>query len=285
MKEKKENSQNGTLMLILLAVVAVFVLFFPKIYNFVSLISVPKVEVNKTNENNNQNEAKELDENILETIHYPLMRSSVYDANTYYSLDKFTINDLSNNDILLNAFLDIYEGNMTPYEFTGACTTISKQFSKQYLVFRIQNILSNKIEYTLTDFYVPEDLDTQYVGTWNYDSINNRFVYVGLCGSKATNIKYYDLEELIKIEYNDNDIDAYYYVGFAKVEGNSYTLYKNPNMTEEITNGTFTSLEDLNSIYKKLNKKNKKIYKYTFKNTLCKYNEYCLYEGKWVSDI
>ena len=78
---------------------------------------------------------------------------------------------------------------------------------------------------------------------------------------------------------------VYYYVGFAKVVDNNYTIYSDANMTNELTKGTFTTLEDLNTVFKNINKENKKIYKYTFKNTLCSYNEYCLYEGKWITEL
>lgn len=277
------NKNNGILIIILLGIVAILVLFFPSIYDFVSSFSMPKVEDFKTEEKGEEN--KSIDETILETIHYPIMRTSIYDSNTYYSLDKFTISSLSNNDILLNAFLDIYEGNMTSYEGVGACTNISKQFNKEYLELRVKNIIGNKTNYTLTDFYVPEDSNSNYVGTWKYDSYNNRFIYVGLCASSATNVKYYNLEELIKVEYDKKDIVAYYYVGFAKVEGSNYTIYSDAKMTNEIKTGTFIDVNNLNDIFKTIDKKNKNIYKYTFKNTLCSYNEYCLYEGKWVNEL
>jgi hypothetical protein len=244
---------------------------------------MPKVENIKSEE---KEELKEIDESILETVHYPLMRTSIYDVNTYYSLDKFTVNNLSNNDILLNAFLDVYEGNMTSYESVGVCTRESKQFSKDYLELRIKNILGNKLKYTLDNFYVPEDLNSNYVGNWVYDSWNGRFTYNGLCQSRAANVKYYDLEELIKVEYEGkNDIAVYYYVGFAKVEENNYTIYKDAALTQELSSGTFLSVDELNNTFKNINKNNKKIYKYIFKNTLCSYNEYCLYEGKWINEL
>ena len=56
-------------------------------------------------------------------------------------------------------------------------------------------------------------------------------------------------------------------------------------MTKVLISGDFVSEEELNKIYKQQTKRTKKIYKYTFKNTLCSYNEYCLYEGKWVNEI
>ena len=278
----QNNNKNGILIIVLLGIVAVLVLFFPKIYDLVNSVSMPKIEESKPEE---KQENKIVDESILETIHYPIMRTSIYDSNTYYSLEKFTISDLSNNDILLNAFLDIYEGNMTSYEGVGACTNISKQFNKDYLELRIKNIIGNKVNYTLTQFYVPEDSNSNYVGTWNYDSYNNRFLYTGLCTSKATNTKYYNLEELIKVEYENKDINAYYYVGFAKVEGNNYTIYNDANMTNQIKTGTFTDVNNLNLVFKDINKKEKKNYKYTFKITLCSYIEYCLYEGKWINEL
>lgn len=279
---QNNNNKNGTLIIVLLGIVAVLVLFFPKIYDLVNSVSMPAVEELKTEQ---KEQTKEIDESILETIHYPMMRTSIYDSNTYYTLDKFSINNLSNNDILLNGFLDMYEGNMTAFEGVGACTTISKQFNKHYLELRIKNIIGNKANYTLADFYVPEDSNSKYVGTWSYDSYSGRFLYTGLCVSRATNIRYYNLEELIKVEYDKKDIVAHYYVGFAKVEGNNYTIYSDAKMTNQIATGTFIDVNNLNDIFKGINKKDKKIYKYTFKNTLCSYNEYCLYEGEWVNEF
>lgn len=280
----QDNNKNGIFIIILLIIVTVLVLFFPKAYDLINSFSMPKVENNLEKEE--KEDIKKIDESILDTIHYPLMRTSVYSINTYYSLDKFTVNNLSNNDILLNAFLDVYEGNITSYEGVGMCTNESKQFNKDYLELRIKNILGNRIKYTLDSFYVPEDSNSNYVGNWIYDSWNGRFTYNGLCQSSATNIRYYDLEELIKLEYEEkNDIAVYYYVGFAKVEGNNYTIYRDAALTQELSSGTFLNIDELNEVFKNLNKNNKNIYKYIFKNTLCSYNEYCLYEGKWINEF
>jgi hypothetical protein len=150
---------------------------------------------------------------------------------------------------------------------------------------RIKNILGKNTKYSLGTFYVPEDSSSNYKGTWVYDAANSRFVYNGLCTTKATTTKYYNLEELINAKYDGSDIIVNYYVGFAKVVDNNYVIYSDPNMTKEIHKGTFTSIENLNNIFKSINGKNKKIYKYIFKNNLCSYNEYCLYEGKWVNEV
>ena len=281
MKNKKEKN-NNVFIITLFAIILVLVLFLPSIYDFIEKQKLPDVQGTETN---NKEETKQISEDVLETIHYPIMRNSTYNPNTYYSLDTFTISNMSNNDILYNAFMDIYEGNMTLSNVTGNCTTISKQFDVDFIDLRIKNILGKDINYTLDTFYVPEDSDSNYKGIWNYDSYNSRFIYNGLCESKITNTKYYDLEELISEEYENNDIVVYYYVGFAKVVDNNYIIYSDANMTSEIHNGTFTTVDDLNNIFKAISKENKKIYKYTFKNTLCSYNEYCLYEGKWVNEI
>lgn len=277
----KKNKDNNLFIVIVFALVVVLVLLFPQIHKFIENQQLPEVEKN----HNNIKEENTLNEDILETIHYPIMRSSIYDSNTYYSLDKFTISNMSNNDILYNAFMDIYEGNIVSSNIKGSCTNISKEFNKEYLELRIKNILGKNVSYTLESFNVPEDANSNYKGTWRYDSFNNRFIYDGLCNSKVTNTKFYNLEEFIKVIYEDNDIVTYYYVGFAKVIDNNYTIYKDPNMTEVISTGVFIDIDNLNNAFKSINNKDKKIYKYTFKNTLCSYNEYCLYEGKWVNEL
>lgn len=282
MKKNKKEKNNNLFIIILFLVIVILVLFFPTIHEYMEKLKLPKIE---SIEKNNTEERKEITEDVLDTIHYPIMRNSIYDSNTYYSLDTFTISNMSNNDILYNAFMDIYEGNMTSSDIKGSCTNVSKEFNQDYIELRIKNILGKNVKYTLDTFYVPKDADSNYKGTWNYNSANSKFIYNGLCNSKSSNTKYYNLEELIKAEYNGNDIEVYYYVGFAKVVDNNYKIYSDANMTTEISSGAFTDIEELNNKFKSLNKDNKKIYKYTFKNTLCSYNEYCLYEGKWINEL
>ena len=279
---KKSNENNNILFIVILfVVVLVIVLFLPKIYNFIEQQKLPEVESTESN----VVEENVITEELLESIHYPIMRNSIYDSNTYYSLDTFTVSDMSNNDILYNAFMDIYEGNITSLNTSGSCTSQSKQFNVDYMKLRIKNILGKSVQYILDTFYVPEDADSNYTGTWIYDNTNSRFVYDGLCSSKATNTRYYNLEDFIKAEYDNKDIIVYYYVGFAKVVDNSYTIYKDANMTIELSSGTFSTVEDLNSVFESIDKNKKGIYKYTFKNTICSYSEYCLYEGKWVNEL
>ena len=276
------KKNNNLIIWIILIVIIILVLLFPKIYGYIESFDLP--DINGIEENNKE-ENKVVDNETLESIHRPLMRNSIYNEYTYYKLDKFTINDMSNSDILLNAYLDIYEGNMTSFEYTGNCTNVSKQFGVDYIELRIKNILGKNIKYNLENFYVPEDSGTNYKGNWRYDIYNSRFIYDGICASNVSNITYHNLEQLIKAEYNKKDIIVYYYVGFAKVEGNNYTIYKDSNMTEVVDSGTLSNANELNSIFSNIDNKDKKIYKYTFKNNLCSYNEYCLFEGMWVNEF
>ena len=278
MKEKKDSS--GILIMVLFFIVAVLVLFFPKIYKFIEDAKLPKSNSSKIEV---KEEVKKVDEEVLSNLHYPLMRSSIYSKDTYYSLDTFEVSDMSNEDILYNAFMDIYEGNIVDSSIAGTCVTTPKEFDSKYIKLRVNNILGKNVNYTLSNFTVPVDSKSNYKGTWTYTS--GKFIYNAYCETPNYSFEYYNLEELIKAEYDNDDVVVYKYVGFAKVDGNKYIIYKDAKMTEEISRGTFNSVEDLNSIFKSMNKKNKKIYKFTFKDTLCSYNEYCLYEGKWVNEL
>ncbi len=283
MEKKKKSENRGNLFLIILfLIIAILVLMFPKIYKYFQYLSLPKINYT---DKKNTNVTKEVDNETLESIHYPLMRSSVFDSNTYYNLNEFTFKDMSNSDILLNAYLDIYEGNITSYEGIGTCTNESKQFNEDYIKLRIKNILGKNVNYTLEDFYVPEDSNSSYTGYWSYDSLNYRFIYNGLCTSKQSNTKYYNLEQYIKAEYDNDNLIVYYYVGFANVIDNNYTIYSDPDMKNILQTGTFTTLEELQNIFNNINNKDKKIYKYTFRDDLCSYNEYCLYKGEWINEL
>lgn len=286
----KNNNKNIIfiiiLLIILLIIVSVIVLFFPKINEFLVNQSMPKIEKTETKEKDTK---RVIDEDVIETIHYPLMRTSIYNINTYYSLDTFKISDMSNTDILLNGFLSIENVMIKSLGRSGTCVANSVAFDTKWIDFRIKNILGKKVNYSYENFYVPEDINTTYKGNWIYNSQTSQFIYNGLCKNLATTTSYYDLTKLIKLDYADkesNDILATYYVGFAKIEGNSYAIYSDTNMTNLITNGEIQD-KSINEIFENLdtNTLNKfKKYQYTFKDNLCSYNEYCLYEGKWLNE-
>ncbi len=277
------NKKNkNTLMWVLLGLVIVLAFFMPKIYGFFNKMTLPKVEKTETK---TEEENKTIDDELLESLHYPVMRNSIYNKDTYYSKDKFKVSDMSNSDILYTAFLDIYEGNMTSSGFTGSCTNVSKQFSTDYLELRVKNILGRNIKYNLENFNVPIDSSSNYKGSWTYDSSNSRYVYQGLCNNVTPNTSYHNIEQFIKAEYDKDDIIVYYYVGFAKVEGSNYIIYSDAQMTKEINSGTINNVDELQDIFKSLSNSDKKIYKYTFKDTLCTYNDYCLYQGEYIDKL
>ncbi len=280
--EKKKEGKGNLVTIISLALAAILVLFFPKIYAYIEKFGLPKVEDVKKTE---VEEKKEIDQDLLDSLHYPVMRTNMYDKNTYYSLDKFTISDMSNDDILINAFLDIFEGNIVSYNGKVECTNKPMQFNVDYIELRIKNILSKNVKYTLTDFNVPEGLNTKYTGSWVYNRANKKYIYNGSCKKNTSSVRYYDLEQFVKAEYDKDDVIAYYYVGFAKVEKDNYTIYSDSKMTNQISSGKFESVQNLKEIYNNIDKSKKKAYKYTFKDTLCSYDEYCVYRGEWINGI
>lgn len=273
--------KDSIFIIIVFAVIFLIVIFFPKIYSIFEKENLPKLD----NKEEVIKEKKVVDNELLESLHRPLMRSSSYNSNTYYNLNTFKISNMSNQDILYNAFLDIEKINIIDSNEYGNCTNIRKEIGSKKLELRIKNILGKNINYSLENFTVPEDSVSEYKGDWTYNGYTSKFIYNGLCNKVKSSTNYYDLEQFIKAEYNNNDIDVYYYVGFAKVDSNEYTIYKDADMTIELQKGTFTSLDGLNNIFNSINNKDKNIYRYTFKNTLCSYNEYCVYEGKWVNEL
>ena len=263
----KEN--KNTLMWVLFGCAIVVVFLLPNIYSFINKITTPKVPTNTSKPN--EEVVKTVPDEVLAEIHVPAMRTSKYSSTTYYSLDTFTNSDLSNSDKLYNAFMYLEKVNIN-----------NNSFAATYMDLIIDNVLGRNIEYNLDRFYVPIDSKSDYKGYWNY--YNGVFTYQGGNAQENTNIEYYNLEQKIKAEYEKRDIIVYYYVGFAKVEGNKYTIYSDPDMTKQIASGE-ASVSELNDIFNKINNIQKRIYKYTFKNTICSYSEYCLYEGKWVNGI
>lgn len=279
-----DNQKGNSLVIILLLIIVVAVIFLFPIFNrFIEKTKLPTVE---RTENKEEQEVKTVTESDIANYHKPYMRNGIYSSNTYYSLDIFTIDDMSNNDKLYNAFLSITDPNVVlKSEGRKGCTLNSKSFNNKLMDLRVKNSLGKNVQYSLETFKVPEGILSDYVGEWVYNSSSNSFIYQGLCKSSTGNTRYYDLEQFIKAEYNNRDVVAYYYVGFAKVEGNNYIIYKDADMKEEISKGVINDISELKELYNKINNKNKKVYKYTFKNTLCSYSEYCLYKGEWVNEF
>ena len=270
---KNNEKNNGVFLIVILFIGAALVFMFPRIREYMDKVTAPKLEDEKEEETITK---REVTEEMFEVIHFPLMRNSAYSSFTYYTLDTFKISDMSNGDILLNAFLDLIEDNIVDSGTYGECTNTHKEFKSTYINLKVSDMIGKNTKYTLEDFYVPSDSKSSYPGTWHYNGYT--YYYGGLCSEVDTSVKYYDLEKMIDANYDGDDIVINYYVAFAKVEGDNYTIYSDPKMENAITSGT----GDVKSVFNRLDTSKIRKYQYRFKNTLCTYSEYCLYEGKWI---
>lgn len=271
----KNDKNNSLFILIVLFIGTTSVFFFPKIYDTLNTKSVPHIKLEKEEE---IKEEKKITDELLEVVHFPKMRTSKYSDFTYYSLDKFKISDMTNNDILYNAFLDIYEKNIVASNYYGECTNEYKEFKPSYIEARVNNILGEKVQYNLEDFNVPVDSTSNYKGIWHYNG--SVYYYGGLCNSQDTSIEYYDLERQIDAKFDNDDLVITYYVAFAKVIGNDYVIYSDANMEKEIEHGS----GDVQDAFKSIDAKHLRKYEYRFRDPLCSYEDYCLYEGKWLNE-
>ena len=276
--------KNTIVILLVFILIGVLIFFLPDIYNKVQELTAPKVEkIEIKKDNDKKKEVITIDSDIVKELTYPIMRNDKYNMNTYYALDVFTTDNLSNNDILVNAFLDIYDGYLVDHGSVG-CASNSKEFDASYIVSRIKNIIGKDVKYNLEDFTVP-NVSNKYVGDWKYDGNSNTFVYYGNCSNSKGNTIYYDLSKLYKLDASkdNNVLTLYHYVGFAKVVGNNYTIYNDYNMTNEVSSGTINDLSELDNVFDNLDMNNFNTYKYSFKKGLCSYDNYCFYKGEWVN--
>lgn len=264
------KKENNIFLWVVFGIVVVAVFLLPNAYSLISNLNKPKIEKGTTEK---KEEVKVVTDEIIQDIHFPMMRNSKYSNATYYSLDTFKISDMSNADILYSAFKEVEDISIN-----------NKTLKSAYIDLRIKNTLGKNVIYKLERFYVPQDSNSKYKGYWNYNASNKTFVHQGGNKNENKSVEYYDLMQKIKAEYDKRDIVIYYYVGFAKVTGNKYTIYSDPKMTNVLKEGTKDNV-DLNKVFESIDNKSKKVYKYTFKDTICSYSEYCLYEGKWINEL
>lgn len=300
-EEETESSLFSKFILLvcgILIIIAVF--FFPTIFekakNYKN--SQKKVSIEIEEPPAKEYEKITLEHNLVKGLKYPVMHNDRTNKYTYYSKDNITIASFSNNDILYNALLDIYEGNMGKYKgkysgkYCGANNNMKVAFDARYLKMRIENLYTRNAKYKLTNIYVPtNNTDTKYVGTWKYDAKNAKFIYYGNCNKVPTsNIEYYDIKVPIEASSSDKNIEIYVtnYVAFAVInkQNKTYTLYKDAAYTEKLTSGVLTTnnyqteLTKIVTDFTKENTINK--YKYTFTIKDCAYQDYCFLRGEWI---
>ena len=285
------EKKNLIVLFIAFILIGLLIMFMPKIYQQMQKLDTPTIKQEK-NVSKKEDEVEKitLDSDIVKNLTYPIMRNDKYSVDSYYQLDSMTVDNLSNNDILYNAFLDMYDGYLVDHNPVG-CTNNSKEFKALYLMSRIKNIIGRNVNYTNEDFVVPNVfIDTDYVGTWKYNSETNSYVYYGNCNNTKNGSVYYDLLNAEKIETaNENNVlYLYYKIAFVKLDSNgenyNYKVYSDAEMKNEIATGTISDINKINDIYNSLDNKKLGTYKYTFKKGLCTYDNYCFYKGEWVND-
>ena len=279
--------KKGNIILIVVCAILVIIGLFlmPNIYRFASNLSLKndEVKVEKKEEKEEKTEEKKevtLESEILKELVYPVMHNDVTLKDTYYSLDKITISDFTNNDLLYNSFLQVYSGYLVKGGSVG-CATTSVSVDSDYIVSRLQNIYGPNTGYELTDFVVPSGSGSEYVGTFKYDTVSSKYIYYGNCNPVVSNVQYYDVKSIydVSTSKDGNEIITYYNVAFLKIEGNKYSLYSDVNYTNEISTGSNKSIADISKMLEKFNTKK---YQYTFSKERCNYDSYCFYEGKWI---
>ena len=266
--------KRGTIILIITCIVIVIlgIISMPQIYKMLNTSGVDVVENNTSKKDNDTKEEISKDSEVVSTLVYPVMHNDISITDSYYKNDSIKISDLSNNDILYNAFLNIYPG------YINSDNSIS--FDSNYLISRIENIFGPKTGYNLVDFTVPSGSLSEYTGVFNYDSATKRYTFNKI--DNTNNILYYDVKSMYDASSpNENTITTSFDIAFVKIENNKYTLYKDYNYTDEISSGDYTSMESLENMLTTLDTKK---YQYTFRKDTCNYDSYCFYEGKWLNE-
>lgn len=298
--EEETSSKSSIVLLVVSAVViAVTIFCFPAIGRFIDNVTVKREKIPKTTNSNSNEPTYEkitVDSKVLSNFTYPIMRNSEYSKTSYYQKDSITMSEFSNNDILYNAFVHVYTGSIATYNGSYGANYcgkgIRKMVNEKYLTARIENSYSRKTNYKHATFVVPStNKDTQFVGTWYYDSKLKAYIYYGDCNPiEPTNILYYDLTDMYDANGNSNNtvIDVSYHIAFAEVNASSrqYKIYNDASMTNVISSGELTTNDyekELNQIFKDLSKDSQvKSYKYTFSTADCAYQDYCFEKGEWI---
>ena len=266
--------KKGTIVLIIVCVIIIIIgiISMPNIYRMLNTSGVNISESNADKKDNSTKEEITMDSEIVKTLIYPVMHNDISIIDNYYKNNTVTVADFSNNDILYNAFLNIYSGYITN---DG---TIS--FDSNYLVSRIENIFGPKTGYNLIDFTVPSGSFSDYIGIFKYDTATKKYYFNRIDYSNGT--IYYDVKKMYDASSpNENTINTSFDIAFVKIENGKYTLYRDYNYTDEISNGDYTNMESLENMLGTLDTKK---YQYVFRKDTCNYDSYCFYEGKWINE-
>ena len=268
---KKIKKETIILIVICMFILIVGIVSMPQIYKLLNTSRVDIVD-NDINKKNNVKEEINKDSEIVGTLVYPIMHNDINITDNYYKNEKISISDFTNNDILYNAYLNVYSG----YIINDG----SISFDSNYLVSRIENIFGTNTGYSLTDFTVPSGSFSEYVGTFTYDNDSKRYTYTKI--DSNYNTIYYDVKKIYDASSpNENTINTSFDVAFIKIENGRYTLYSDYNYKDEISSGEYTNMETIENMLPTLETRK---YQYTFRKDICNYDSYCFYEGKWINE-
>ena len=144
--------------------IGLLIFFLPEIYNKVQNFEASKEKLPdiKLKEDEEKIETITMDSEIVNNLVYPIMRNDKNKLESYFQLESITSSNFSNNDILYNAFLDVYDGYLVDHVGVG-CTNNSKEFDATYLSSRIKNIIGRDINYKFEDFSFYEDMSIDYL--------------------------------------------------------------------------------------------------------------------------
>lgn len=295
------GSLNFVLIFVVLLLIVGSYFAMPKIYVMLTSEKDEKrkpVQVEEPEEPVVELENITLQSKVIGTLTYPIMRNNPYSQKSYYNIPSVTVSNFSNNDLLYNAFVQIYKGNIATYQGelgSDACVAGNnkKVVNAKYIEARMDNIFSKSAEYDHASFTVPSTNEsTPYKGIWKYDARNHQYIYYGNCNpTKPSRITYYDLimaYEAKGLEKNTL-IEVYYHIAFAKVDSttNQYEIYSDAAMKNKILSGTITTDNpeaEVESVFSSYiidgNEASK--YKYTFSNLDCSYQDYCFEKGEFI---
>lgn len=297
-QESQVQGEKGSIIPLIIGaiLIVIVVMFFPKISKYFEKLrnDSKKPVATEKKEEEKVYEKLKLEDEVVINAKYPIMHIDTSTKKTYYSLDKVTSANFSNNDLLYNALSRIDDKNMSNYtgSYNGTfCGGNNKKIvDARYFKLRLEHIFTKKINYNNSNFNVPVNNNgTKYYGAWKYDSKQDKYIYYGDCNSKKNDVLYYDINVPYEVDNSDKNIEMYIYnyVVFANINtsNNTYTLYNDYNYTNKIDSGKLTTndyVTELTSKIKNMNKEGINKYKYTFSIVDCPYQDYCFISGEWV---
>lgn len=296
-EDSNNNQGSGFVVVFMIAVIVVCViLLFPEIKKRMEKPKkIDESKISNVQEKEEEVAKLKLTSESAVNAKYPVFHINSATKSTYLSLDKVTVDNLSNNDILYNGLVRVYEGNMARFKgnYNGSyCGNNDQKVSvtERYVELRITGMFNKSVKFKHNNISVPvNNPKTSYIGNWKYDSSSNTYIYYGNCNEKKSNINYYDINVAYDIDNSEKNIDMYLYnyIGFAIVNSsnNTYSIYSDANYTNKVDSGTLKSNDyqkELKTIVGNIGKDKLNKYKYTFSTRNCPYDDYCFVSGEWI---